>query len=92
MRRVGQAREQVSGWRRVLVPQGLGGAALQRCGNCIALTVALATEVPLSALKLVLPQSLKPSGHTGLTSAAKAAGIRAGDDRSAKALRHPKPK
>jgi hypothetical protein len=32
----------------------LGGAALQRCDNCIVLTAALAAEVKLSALVTAL--------------------------------------
>src|ERR1019366_8118094 len=38
----------------------LGGAALQRCGNCIVLSAALTAEVTLSARKLVFPQPLQP--------------------------------
>jgi hypothetical protein len=36
--------------------RSLGGAALQRCGNCLVLTSALAAEVTLSARKLVFQQ------------------------------------
>ena len=32
----------------------LGGAALQRCDNCIVWTVALAAEVTLSAIVIAL--------------------------------------
>ena len=34
----------------------LGGAALQRCGNCTVFSAALAAEVAHSALELVFPQ------------------------------------
>ena len=38
----------------------LGGAALQRCGNCIVLSAALAAEATLSAQERVFPQ---PARH-----------------------------
>src|SRR5260370_8845177 len=38
-----------------------GGAALQRCGNCVVLNAASAAEVTLSARELILPQPLTPS-------------------------------
>jgi hypothetical protein len=38
----------------------LGGAALQRCGNCIVLRAALAAEVTLSACEPVFPQPVQP--------------------------------
>ena len=36
----------------------LGGAALQRCGKCIVLSVALAAEVTLSAWELAFRSPL----------------------------------
>jgi len=42
----------------------LGGAALQRCGNCIVLSEALAAEVSLSARELVFPQPARARGYT----------------------------
>jgi hypothetical protein len=38
----------------------LGGAALQRCGNCFVLSPALAAEVTLSGRERLFPQPLQP--------------------------------
>jgi len=37
----------------------LGGAALQRCGNCFVLSPALAAEVALSGRERLFPQPLE---------------------------------
>src|SRR5271157_542218 len=42
----------------------LGGAALQRCGNCSVLNAASAAEVTVLAQERLLPQPLSPCGWT----------------------------